>query len=386
MARNGTTSDVLFGGLGLLVVALLVFEAIGVVTGVAQGVEPKIAIMSARQLTFFAAYWVTVIAATRDASRRGLLRAAVAVSVLTVVFQVVQIVLGAEDLIFQVGEYSDVVLEDPSAGGAFVRVRPPGLTLVYVTAAFAASYLVWGPPRRRLAVVLLLCVCLTGVLLSYNRNMILGLAMGMLAAGLLARRRSRPLLIGASTVIVVSFVVALALSSGPGGMGGQIVDRVLSLGDVEGLESGTLVLRRQENTLALRQIEAHPLAGIGWGTSYGHRRWDSLTGTQFDVASIHNQYYHLWLRAGLFGLCSMLGLLLGGIVLGARRLRSQEPEAETWLGAAVVASLVALALSSVVGMYMSQPPSIVTLMGVLGLASAIHLQTRSRRAEADRAR
>ena len=232
------------------------------------------------------------------------------------VLQLVQIVLGPQHVIFQIGDYTSLVAMDPSGG--YLRVRPPGLTLVYVTAAFAASYLVWGPPRRRPAALALVCLCLAGVLLSYNRNMVLGLAAGLLTAGLIARRRSRFLLVAASTVVVVSVAAALLVGSSQAGVGGQVLARVVSLGDIRGLESGTLAPRLAENALALRQIEAHPLTGIGWGKSYGNLQWDYEHGLQVDTMSIHNQYLGLWMRAGLLGLCSMLGLLLGGVLIGAR--------------------------------------------------------------------
>jgi len=375
VAMNDTALGVFFGGLGILVLTLFLAESMGIAIGISGGVEPKAAIMSARETAFFATFWLAVIAARKGASRRNLFRVGAALAVLTVVLQVVQIVLGPHRLVFQVGSYSSLVMLDPSGG--FLRVRPPGLTLVYVTAAFAASYLVWGPRRRRLVALALLLLCLVGVLLSYNRNMILGLACGLLTAGLITRRRSRLVLIAVSGVIVISAAAALLLSSSQAGVTRQVVARVLSLGNVQGLERTTLAPRAAENALALRQIEAHPLAGIGWGKSYGNYERDYGTGRLVDTMSIHNQYYGLWMRAGLLGLGTMLGLLLGGVLIGARELRSQTLQAENWMGAAIVASLVEIALSSMVGMYMSDPSSTIPLMIVLGLASAVLLERRA---------
>ena len=69
VVRNGTASEVLFGGLGVLVLALLAFEVTGIATGVSGGLGPKAAIMSAREIAFVAAYWLAVIAAREGASR-----------------------------------------------------------------------------------------------------------------------------------------------------------------------------------------------------------------------------------------------------------------------------------------------------------------------------
>ena len=86
---------------------------------------------------------------------------------------------------------------------------------------------------------------------------------------------------------------------------------------------------------------------------------------------MHHQYLWIWMRAGLLGLVSLIALLAFGIWNGARWCRARHGKEDAWLGAGVIASLVAVAASSNVAIYLTPPDSTVPLVGVLALAAVM---------------
>jgi O-antigen ligase len=257
---------------------------------------------------------------------------------------------------------------DPWAEG-FPRVRPPGLVLVYVAACFAASYLLWGPRRRRGAVGAALCVYLIGLLVSLNRNMLIGLVAGLCLTALLATRRGRFAAL-ATAIVVVMFVTLEVARSSPEFAGNSIAARVLSITAVSELESsGTVSDRVRENNSALETISESPIEGVGWAVSYGVTDLEREDGV-FRLRErlfIHNQYLGLWLRTGIVGLAAFVTLLGLSILYGARWLRARSEE-DAWLGAAVVTSVGAIALSAVVAIYVLHAAWAPIIAGLMALA------------------
>jgi len=82
---------------------------------------------------------------------------------------------------------------------------------------------------------------------------------------------------------------------------------------------------------------------------------------------MHEQYLWIWMRAGIVGLISLVAALALGVWNGARWCRAGKQDA--WLGAGIVASIVAVAASSNVAIYLTPPDSTVPLVGVLALAA-----------------
>ena len=86
---------------------------------------------------------------------------------------------------------------------------------------------------------------------------------------------------------------------------------------------------------------------------------------------LHQQYLWIWMRAGLIGLLSLIAALAFGVWNGARWCRARHGKDDAWLGAGIVASLVAVAASSNVAIYLTPPDSTVPLVGVLALAAVL---------------
>jgi O-antigen ligase len=84
---------------------------------------------------------------------------------------------------------------------------------------------------------------------------------------------------------------------------------------------------------------------------------------------MHEQYLWIWMRAGMIGLISLMAALALGVWNGARWCRSGKNDA--WLGAGIAASVLAVAASSSVAIYLSPPDSTLPLVGVLALGAVV---------------
>jgi O-antigen ligase len=86
-----------------------------------------------------------------------------------------------------------------------------------------------------------------------------------------------------------------------------------------------------------------------------------------DQPFIHNFYLGLWMRTGLLGLVAYLTAVVAAFVYGVRWCRRRPWDDQSWLGAAVVTSIVAVSTSAVVNVG-SDAQKIVPFMVVLALA------------------
>ena len=367
--RQGYEGGGVVTGIGVALAVYLLASMDGVLVGRANGASTFLAIQSARAILFFAAYWLAVTAFSKREWRARVLRYLAVIAVIVVVMQVAQIAVGPNHHLFLVGAYAAQIT---FMQGNFLRVRPPGLTLVYVTALFAASYLLWGPGEHRRIAWWLLGVTALGVLLSLNRNMILGSVLALGLTALPGMGRARVLRTLATLVVLVAAVAGLGVAyQSFTGHSNPVLARVTSIGNVQSLQSGTLEVRYSEDQLARKALETHPLLGIGWGTSYG-ATLDVWEGWRYVTEArpwIHNQYYGAWLRSGLAGLVALLAALGFTAWRGVEVIRRSANE--VWLGRAVLAGIVGLSASAAVGMYFTEPASIVPLVGVMGLATVL---------------
>ncbi len=360
------------------VLMLVVGGLVGVLVGVSNGIGPTDAMRHSRDIAFYVTFWLALTALSDPRARAVVFKIGAWTSVAMVVAQVAQGILGTSTVLFFVDDplrdlitCSSTVCVDPTAEG-FPRVRPPGLVLVYASACFAAAYLLWGPKRRRVAVGLLFAISMVGILVSQNRNMLIGLVAGLGLAGLLATRRGR--LAAAIAVGLVSLsVFAAAVGGSSDARQSTVIDRVTSLTSLSELESSdTVQSRLLENSIALDTLADSPILGIGWGVSYGlseikFRNGEFVTEQPLFV---HQQYLHIWLTAGILGLAGLLAALVLSVVSGARWLRGVGDES-AWLGAAVVATVTAVAVSSLVGIYIVNSSSGVVIAGLFALATVL---------------
>ena len=339
----------------------------GVAVGIENGASAHAAAFDMRLMLFYAAFWPALAALTLGRDRVFKLVSVGAVVV--VALQILQVIAGPSTHLFVIAP-SDLASTLTDETG-FLRVRPPGLTTVYIVAAFALARVLWGPPRHRLLGWAMTAVALTGVVLSLNRNMLLGLALGLCVAALIARHRHRFVVLVATLGLVLSGFGLLAQSSTIGS--NPVVSRLASITDYPRLKQQTLVDRYYENGIALQSIRDNPVGGLGWGPDYGAVLLSSDYGVRVTTprSFLHQQYLWIWMRTGIIGLLSLMTALAFGVWNGARWCRARHGRDDAWLGAGIVASLVAVAASANVGIYLTPPDSTVPLVGVLALAAVM---------------
>ena len=341
----------------------------GVAVGMENGASLHDAAFSMRYMLFYAAFWPALVAFAYD--RALVIRLICAGVVAVVVLAIGQIVVGPSTHLFLIGS-SDLSGAISSDDTGFLRIRPPGLTSVYVVAAFALARVLWGPARGRMLGWLMVLVTLTGVTLSANRNMAVGLVIGLAAAALVTRQRHRVAVMATMVAAVVAALVLLAQSSATIGSN-PVVSRFASITNYSQLQTQTLDDRYYENGIALRRIHAHPIGGLGWGPDYGAYLLTSDAGFLVSTPRpfMHEQYLWIWMRAGIIGLGALIAMLAFGIWNGARYCRARHGRDDAWLGAGVVVAVVALAASSNVAIYLTPPDSTVPLVGALALAALL---------------
>jgi hypothetical protein len=361
-------------------IALGVFlgaAAAGILVGISDGATFKQAILDMRSMLFVGAFWLALLALGTPESRRRVFWIASILAAGVVALQFAQIAVGTSRILFYTKDpFVNLVTcstgpcLDPGAAGGFLRVRPPGINLVYVAAAFSAAYLLWGPARRRLLVGGLLAVCLAGVFASLNRNMLLGLLLGLFLTAVLVSPGSR-VLVGMLAVATASLALILLSTAGALGPFSAVLSRAGTVVHPHSVEtSASITDRSRENHLAFAALRRSPLTGIGWGTSYGRTVRVIQQDKEVRVVDqpfIHNLYLGIWLRTGLVGLIAYVTAVLAAIAYGMRWCRTRGWDEQSWLGAAVVCALVANSFSVAFDVG-TDPDKLLPFVGVLALA------------------
>jgi hypothetical protein len=193
---------------------LLVAAGMGAGVSISAGVAPIGVLNDMRELAFVSAFWLALIAIRRPESRKRIFVLAAGLAVVVVVLQVAQLTVGTSHILFYTKDYKENLITCPTGqcanpgASSFLRVRPPGLRIVYIVAAFSACYLLFEPRRRRGLALGVLGVCLVGSFLSLNRNLVIGLALGLVISVLVTPRKSRVL---AAAMALASVVLSDAV-------------------------------------------------------------------------------------------------------------------------------------------------------------------------------
>ena len=116
----------------------------GVAVGVENGASLHAAALDMRLMLFYAAFWPALAALT--SGRRLVFTLVSAGAVAVVILQIIQVIVGPSTRLFLIAS-ADVTSALTSDDTGFLRVRPPGLTTVYIVAAFALARVLWGPPE-----------------------------------------------------------------------------------------------------------------------------------------------------------------------------------------------------------------------------------------------
>ena len=221
-------------------------------------------------------------------------------------------------------------IRDTEGLGLVNRVRLPGVALAYGLFWYAALRAMRSERTNRLPWLLVMGGLVAGLALSFNRNMWLGLVLGLLMVLALTqspvRRRLAGVLLG-----LVGTMAAFGLSGGEVDRKSPVfplVERATSLlRPEEQARQSSLTDRFVENRFAVAAIREHPVLGVGPGAPFGLRyilnEGNGVFSRQ-NALFVHNQYFHVLLIAGPLALLSLLAFLVGPVVAGVRRARRDD--------------------------------------------------------------
>jgi len=239
---------------------------------------------------------------------------------------------------FLIGLYYAALGKGQQIGFVEVGVsRFPAPNDVFIMGAplLAAVVVMWPSGRRRPWFLwALLVISLIGMLLALVRGYWIGLAAGMAFLLLVSRAKQRVRLIGGGLFLLTVILGSLALLSPV--MFDSVVSRALAIG---AYGSDTSVQYRLiENRAVMRQIEARPALGNGFGASY------LFDFSRYGVAPflkvyIHNNYLWFAQRMGLIGLGLFVWMMVAFLV-SWRGLRRYFAGGDPYLVGLVVGSRV----------------------------------------------
>lgn len=242
------------------------------------------------------------------------------------------------------------------ARGPFVQPATNGMALFACAIAATIATRIWKQGEARLLAAGVAVLCLAGAVLTMQRSVWLGAALGMIVMLVAARELRRalaPVIVTAILALAAAFVVVP-------GLGSDIEDRGADLGTVWG--------RVNLNRAALNMVEARPLTGFGWGTfdrrsaDYFEQAADiPLSGTESNLA--HNVLLNYAADLGLVGSALWLGALF--LAVGGALATRGPPDLRLWR-----AGLVAVATFFLVAMLVT-PPKVFPILILLLWAGVV---------------
>ena len=265
-----------------------------------------------------------------------------------------------------------------------VRLQPPGETLLFVTfmtaIAFVTNYR--GKSLLRSRYLYLLIVIGLGVTFTYVRTYVLAASLGVILLmifGAPANRKRLLSLAAWGTVIFFLFaVVALGVGGKLESTLSAVSGRYLTLfAGKELVQSKSLDDRQVENSFAIKQIQNHPILGIGLGNDYR----PPIYGEDDDILYyVHNVYLWLLMDLGIPGFCLFLAFYLTFLVRAWKNFHKiQDDYFRSIVTGASIAGVGILPMALVIPLFMEWH-SIVVIIIFIGLSETIignpQLQTR----------
>lgn len=272
----------------------------------------------------------------------GMLDAGVVIAALTGVVALVFLLAPAAAEV--IPGSTDLVDSGAVYGAGVERVRLPGLALAYLLFWYAVVRLVGAPPGRRALWIAGLAAMVANLAISLNRNMWLGLVVGlgvllmMAGAGLRGR-----VVAGLVVTVVAAAVLLVGLAEEPAVRGPLqgVVERGDTLLDPASLlREDSLRDRANETDRAWRAAARSPLWGIGPGVQFGvFFNAPNPDGSYVRTPQyfLHNQYLYLLLITGVPGLALFVGFL---VTTGRLAWSNRGDPLVAALGAAVVMTAV----------------------------------------------
>jgi hypothetical protein len=335
----------------------------------------------ARPLIFYGSFWVVLRLFPDVVSLRRLLIAGLACGALTGLLAVVLQFAPSLAHSFQGAGGQEIYTQQTQAGlGALKRIRQPGLAFSYglfwwsLLAVMSAR----GPKRALLSA--LAAASALDILLSFNRNMWIGLLLGLGIVLTLAGTQVRHRLLAGLALTLTAGVLMFTVvgNSGSSARLDPIVARassVITPRQVE--EESSLRDRAQETAQAWHVIRAHPLEGTGAGADFGvrfmHQEPDGRWAYKLQLF-LHDQWLWLMLIGGVPALLAFL-VFLGSVLSKAWSRSLRTPS-----GVALGAGLASIALSAFVMPYLGLHEFALVIGVVAAVIVRCHELDRTRQA------
>jgi O-antigen ligase len=325
------------------------FVTLGAVSAVANGVPPVVAVAGIGFTVEAVALFVLPRMIGFDApAARGALGAFTAMALVLAVLALCQVVLHADFLGLQsfTGRFDEgrrvaAFLVNPNMLGAVLAMGVPMPLLATLRA---------DRPRERLAWGAVAFVLVLALLYTFSRGAWLGLAVAILAVGVMVDWRA-PVALVLCCLLAYGAALVLprhVLDPDPGDAGFDL--GAATLGRIEAISGGTdLRLRFVENAAPI--IADHPIVGAGPGRYGGAVAWrfgTPLSDEYTDGAvprdrTVDNFWLHLVVEFGLLGAALLAAALAAAIwqLLRVARRAAGEPRV-LLAGAAALATVVAV--------------------------------------------
>lgn len=255
--------------------------------------------------------------------------------------------------------------------GSIERVRLAGLSAGYALFWYTAVQIAAKRGIPRLAWSALLAGIALDIVVSFNRNMWLGIVFGLVLMAIIGGPAMRSRLAVSIAVIVAG--VALFVVFGTSSTNSQAVEPILLRGETlfnpnKTSQESSLQDRAHETSTAWHTAEHHLLLGVGAGASFGVLSTEQIGGGSFiggfvraPQLFLHNQYLYLLLISGVPGLLAFLVFLATPLTYAFRRFPRDPPIAACGVGIAMIA------ISAVVAIYFSTED----MTAMLGLLTGV---------------
>jgi hypothetical protein len=272
-------------------------------------------------------------------------------------------------------------IRDKEGLGLVNRVRLPGVGLSYVLFWYAAVRTVHARAAARLWWLAALAALGLSLALSFNRNMWVGLVLGlvcMLAVSRVHARRSYVIALVLLATVGMGAVVAGTNVSADSPVY-PIVQRGTTLFNPQAEARDTSLQDRVvETRYAFAALDRHPLTGVGPGAPFGSRATgvDPVSGAvaRVDQTFLHNQYIFLLLVGGPLALLTFVAFVVSPMLDVVRSRFSDDGTVA--LGVGILLTL----LSATVSIAFADPTSAAILAVLCG--AVVVLTSRSPRPDA----
>ncbi|HYH62977.1 MAG TPA: O-antigen ligase family protein [Solirubrobacterales bacterium] len=347
-----------------LAIFLILVAASGIQATMSGRTEAGEVLAWGRSIGMLLFFYVVVRLLPGREDRRALLLAAAVLAALTGVVALL-VSLGWSLGETLQGEGDQIIREEEGVGGVN-RVRLAGLSLGYAMFWYVATQVVFSEGKRRLGWGLLFAGIAVNIIVSFNRNMWLGLIAGLLLMLVVGGPQIRGRFVIAIVMVATGLAVITVVGrSGEDRLLEPVVERASTIfapGDIA--QENSLQDRENENALAWEVAKDNLALGVGVGAPLGvytYEQSGSYTYVRTPQLFLHNQYLYLLLAGGVGALAAFLAFLLWPLAAAYRRASTDPAIAACGVGIAMIM------MSSVVAIYFTSE----SMTAVLALLAGV---------------